>query len=74
MRYMWPDREIGFPSKYICSDCKWSFPLSRLSDLGEFFQQKDAILAFSTHDCALLPFHLERPTIDTALFSSTRIA
>jgi len=49
-------RESGFPSKYICSDCNWSFPISRLSDLREFFQQKDAIQAFSTHDCALFPF------------------
>ena len=55
MRDMRPDPEI-LPSRYICSDCNWSFPLSRLSDLADFFQQKDAILAFSTHVCGSFPF------------------
>jgi hypothetical protein len=60
MREMRPDSDRGFPSNYICSDCHWSFPLNRLSELGEFFQQKDANLAFSTHDCASSNAAMER--------------
>ena len=55
MREMRPDSDRGFPSKYTCSDCNWSFPLKRLSELADFFQQKTAILAFSAHDCASFP-------------------
>jgi hypothetical protein len=55
MRDMRPDSDRGFPSNYICSDCNWSFPLERLSELAEFFQQKTAILTFSTHSCASFP-------------------
>lgn len=56
MRDMQPDPDQGFPSQYICSDCSWSFPLEHLSDLADFFQQKTAILAFSSHACASFPF------------------
>ena len=55
MRDMRPDPDRGFPSQYICSDCNWSFPLEHLSDLADFFQQKDAILAFSIHVCRSFP-------------------
>src|SRR4051794_30793767 len=55
MREMRPNPDRGFPSKYTCSDCSWSFPLERLSELADFFQQKAAILAFSTHSCASFP-------------------
>jgi|KBSSwiStaDraftv2_1062776.scaffolds.fasta_scaffold9507776_1 hypothetical protein len=56
MRYMWPDADRGFPSKYTCSDCNWSFPLEHLSELADFFQQKEAVLSFTTHDCVSFPF------------------
>ena len=56
MREMRPDLENAFPSKYICSDCNWNFPLKRLSELADFFRQKTAILAFSAHSCASFPF------------------
>lgn len=56
MRDMRPDPDRGFPSQYTCSDCAWSFPLEHLSDLADFFQQKTAILSFSSHTCASFPF------------------
>lgn len=55
MREMLPNLEKGFPTAYRCSECGWSFPLSRLSDLGDYFQQKTATRAFSEHDCNAAP-------------------
>jgi hypothetical protein len=55
MREMPPNLEKGFPTAYRCSECGWSFPLSRLSDLGDFFQQKNAVRSFSDHDCSTSP-------------------
>ena len=56
MRDMRPDPDQGFPSQYTCSDCAWSFPLEHLSELADFFQQRTAILSFSSHTCASFPF------------------
>jgi hypothetical protein len=52
MRYMRPDRENDFPSKYICTDCNWSYPLEHLSEVADFFQERSAIREFSAHDCS----------------------
>jgi hypothetical protein len=52
MREMLPDIEIVLSCAYICSDCgSWNFPLSRLSDLADSFQQKNAGGSLSDHDC-----------------------
>ena len=55
MREMPPDTENAFPSAYLCSECGWNFPLGRMSDLGDFFQQKSAVLSFADHDCGTSP-------------------
>ena len=59
MREMQPDTENAFPSAYLCSECSWSFALGRMSDLGDFFQQKSAVLSFADHECGKIP----EPTI-----------
>jgi hypothetical protein len=38
---MLPAPEDAFPSAYVCSACGWSFPLSKMSDLGDFYQPKN---------------------------------
>jgi hypothetical protein len=40
------DTECAFPSAYICSACGWSFPLSKMSDLGDFYQPKNRDTVF----------------------------
>lgn len=61
MHEMLPDIENVFPSAYTCSECGWNFPLSRMSDLGDFFQQKNAMRSFSEHDCTSKPRAVNGP-------------
>jgi hypothetical protein len=52
MRHMiaYPDK--GVPWQDLCSECHWIFPLERLTDLGEFFQGRDAQRVYSSHVCS----------------------
>ena len=53
MRYMRPDPDQGFPTKY--SNCNWSFSLEHVSEVADFLEQRTAIRVFSAHDCSLFP-------------------
>ena len=55
MREMLRDPDRGYNMAYHCSDCWWTFPLDRLSDVSDYFQQKAAVVAFVRHDCAEAP-------------------
>ena len=52
MRHMIPYPEQGVPSQDLCSECHWSFPLERLTDLGEFLQEHDAKRLYWGHVCS----------------------
>src|SRR4051812_18894926 len=52
MRAMFSDSQ---KSASYCSECGWSFPLGRLTELREYFQERDAIKSFASHDCAAKP-------------------
>lgn len=80
MREMQPDTENAFPSAYLCSECSWSFALGRMSDLGDFFQQKSAVLSFADHECGTNPrannnqiTRENQPGPDRSLASNSRL-
>ena len=60
MRYMRPDPDQGFPTKYICSNCNWRFSLEHVSEVADFLEQRTAMRAFSVHDCASFPCENEQ--------------